>query len=212
MGFSRPDFDDEAEWQKARRRFEERAEAELSEEDLYGEEVDEDEEEAQEETLDLESEPAPRRRPETRRARSRSRTPVAPLGRVASPEVASERLPQIKKSAERVRRMKKVAIDPSKHYRVGKVVFDPTVQKFGEVVYSAPGYVRIRMRDGTETTHGKPPLEDRKNFVFANFERMDNKTMAEILGISVHTMRRLCHEYGLKRHPKGGKKAAAGGE
>jgi DNA-directed RNA polymerase specialized sigma24 family protein len=62
--------------------------------------------------------------------------------------------------------------------------------------------VRLALRDGTESTQGKPPLEDRKNFVLANFERLDNKTMAEILDISVHTMRRLCHEYGLKRYGK----------
>ncbi len=207
MGFSRPDFEDEAQWQKARKRFEEEVEAALTEED---------EDEFAEDHLDdedLEAEPSaePERRRPARRERARG-GPVTPLKRVASAEVAQARLPEIKRAADRMRRLKKVAIDPEKTYKVGKVVFDPTVQKFGEVVYSAPGYVRIRLRDGTETTHGKPPLEDRKNFVFANFDRMDNKTMAEILGISVHTMRRLCHEYGLKRHPKPEKARKASGE
>lgn len=131
-----------------------------------------------------------------------ARKALPELPKVASPEVARRRLPAIKRSAERMRRMKKAAIDPGKRYRLGQRLFDPAVQKFGEVVYTDVGYVRIAFSDGTESAHGKPPLEDRKNFVHANFERMDNKTMAEILDISVHTMRRLCHEYGLKRHGK----------
>ncbi len=129
--------------------------------------------------------PAPRRRP---------------LPKISSPEVAEKRLPKIRAAAERVKRMKRIAIDPEKTHRRGKVLFDPVVQKFGQVVYSSPGYVRLEMRDGSQSAHGKPPMEDRRNFVLANFDRMSNKNMAEILEISVHTMRRLCHEYGLRRH------------
>lgn len=164
---------------------------------------DEDDENAT--TREVLEEIPPKRSKPPRPTRS-PRTPPAPslrpLPKVASPEVAEERLPRIKAAAARVKRLKKSAIDPNKTYRRGKILFEPSVQKFGTVVYSAPGYVRLEMRDGTQSTQGKPPLADRRNFVLANFERMDNKTMAQILEISVHTMRRLCHEFGLKRHRK----------
>ncbi|MDF1565539.1 MAG: hypothetical protein P1V51_21050 [Deltaproteobacteria bacterium] len=118
-----------------------------------------------------------------------------------SPE-AEARLVAIKRAAARIRRVKKAAVDVSRTYRLGQRVFDPAAQSFGRVVFAAEGYVRLELSDGSESAHGKPPLEDRRAFVSANFERMDNKTMADILDISVHTMRRLCHEYGLKRHGK----------
>lgn len=148
-------------------------------------------------------------RPEAPDTRAAARAPSHPIPRRSSEALAELRLGDIKKAAERMRRLKKASVDPSRTYRAGKRVFDPTLQKFGTVVYSSEGYVRIQHPGGDESAHGKPPLEDRRNFVRANFERMDNRTMADILGISVHTMRRLCHEYGLKRHgqPKAKKSA-----
>jgi len=112
------------------------------------------------------------------------------------------RLTALKRAANRVRRLEKAAIDLTKTYRVGQRLFDPEAQRFGRVIFAAEGYFRLELSDGSSSAHGKPPLDDRKAFVCANFERMDNKQMADILEISVHTMRRLCHEYGLRRHAK----------
>jgi len=216
MGFSRPEYDeDRIQWNRIRARIEDDDDGEEQQELAVG--VDDGDDDDQEETANGNGPAAAqngRRRPAARPSRgagSKARRALKPLPRLASPEVAEERLPKIKAAAQRMKKLKKVAVDPEKSYRVGQKVFDPMVQKFGKVVLTAPGYVRIQMRDGTQTAHGKPPLDDRKNFVVANFEHMDNKTMAEILEISVHTMRRLCHDYGLKRHgkKKAPKRAAA---
>lgn len=209
MAFSRPEYDeDRIQWKAIQARIEDGDdESPRSAGALATERLDDDGPDAGPEETP-EGEGQARRRPSARGSRSGSRRPVRPLPRVASPEVAEKRLPRLKAAAARVNKLKEVPIDPTRAYKLGQRVFDPTVQKFGEVVHTGEGYVRIRMHDGTEAAHGRPPLEDRKNFVLANFDRMDNKTMAEILGISVHTMRRLCHDYGLKRH--GRKKAAAG--
>jgi hypothetical protein len=206
MGFARREFDDDAiKWNRIQAQLES-AEDHDPDEPLLVDGLNTTEKE----TSDDEEDEAPARRSSARRApprptraaRTAPRAPLRPLPQIASPEVAEARLPKIKAAAERMKRMKKVAINPEKKYRRGQVLFDPGVQKFGSVVYTGPGYVRLEMRDGSQATQGKPPLEDRKNFVLANFERMDNKTMADILDISVHTMRRLCHEYGLKRYGK----------
>lgn len=211
MAFSRPEYDeDRIQWKAIQARIEDGDdESPRSAGSLAAERLDTDDgpDAGPEETP--EGEGQARRRPSARGNRSTSRRPVRPLPRVASPEVAEKRLPRLKAAAARVNKLKEVPIDPTRSYKIGQKVFDPTVQKFGEVVHTDEGYVRIRMHDGTEAAHGRPPLDDRKNFVLANFDRMDNKTMAEILGISVHTMRRLCHDYGLKRH---GRKRAAAGE
>lgn len=211
MGFSRPEYDeDKIQWNRIRARLEDDDEGEEQQELTGpGMSADADNEDGEENPAETAAGQDGRRRPATRPSRgagSKARRALKPLPRLASPEIAEERLPKIKAAAQRMKKLKKVAVDPEKRYRVGQKVFDPMVQKFGKVVLAAPGYVRIEMRDGTQTAHGKPPLDDRKNFVLANFDHMDNKTMAEILEISVHTMRRLCHDYGLKRH---GKKKAA---
>ncbi len=209
MGFSRRELNEDAiQWNRIQAQLES-AEDHDPEEPLLvdglvtqGGKTDDDDDETSSEGELMEELPRPRRQPPrpTRAARTAANRSTKALPKLASPEVAAERLPMIKAAAERVKRLKKMAISPDKKYRKGRTLFDPSVQKFGVVVYSAPGYVRLEMRDGTQSTQGKPPLEDRRNFVIANFDRMDNKTMAEILDISVHTMRRLCHEYGLRRH------------
>ncbi len=206
MAFSRPDYDEDSiKWNTIRARLED-DDGSGENADAVNLAADDDDDKDDEEEVDL----AGGARSSRRRARPASRgsrRPVRPMPRLASPEVAEKRLPRLKAAAARVNKLREVAVDPARKYKVGQRVFDPTVQKFGEVVTAAEGYVRIRMRDGSESAHGRPPLDDRKNFVLANFDRMDNKTMAEILGISVHTMRRLCHDYGLKR--QGRKKPAA---
>jgi len=207
MAFSRPDYDEDSiKWNTIRARLEDDDGSSESASSLnLAADQNDDDDEDEEEVDGTSGSRGSRRR--VRPAGRSSRRPVRPLPRVASPEVAEKRLPRLKAAAARVNKLKEVAVDPARKYKVGQRVFDPVVQKFGEVVHTAEGYVRIRMRDGSETAHGRPPLDDRKNFVIANFDRMDNKTMAEILGISVHTMRRLCHDYGLKR--QGRKKSEA---
>lgn len=205
MAFSRPEYDEDSiQWDRIRARIEDddgsSPDEEFSVDGLRNNESSDDDESSEDGAADKKTAAARPARPA--RSAGTARRPVRPLPRVASPEVAEQRLPLIRQAAERVRKMKQVAVDPGKKYRLGQVVFDPAAQRFGEVAYAAEGYVRLRLRDGSESAHGKPPLEDRRNFIVANFERMDNKTMSEILGISVHTMRRLCHEYGLKRHGK----------
>lgn len=206
MGFARREFDDDAiKWNRIQAQLESAEDHDPDEPLLVDglnttEKADDDDEESEEKQRS-----APRRRSPprpTRAARAAPSPTLRPLPQVASQEVAEARLPKIKAAAERMKRMKKVAINPEKKYRRGQVLFDPGVQKFGTVIFAAPGYVRLEHRDGSQSTQGKPPLDDRKNFVLANFERLDNKTMADILDISVHTMRRLCHEYGLKRYGK----------
>jgi hypothetical protein len=211
MGFSRPELDEDSiQWNRIQAQLES-AEDHDPEEPLLIDglaaaaksDEDDEEREGEEETIAAPSGEGMRRAPPPRLTRAPAAPPAAPrrpLPKLASPQVAAERLPMLRAAAERVKRLKKVAIDPDKTHRKGKLLFDPGAQKFGSVVFSAPGYVRLQMRDGTQSTVGKPPLGDRKQFILANFDRMDNKSMAEILAISVHTMRRLCHEYGLKRH------------
>ena len=207
MAFSRPDYDeDNIKWNTIQARLEDDDGGGQNADAVNLAADDNDDDGDDEEEVDSASGARGSRR-RVRPAGRTSRRPVRPMPRVASPEVAEKRLPRLKAAAARVNKLREVAVDPARKYKVGQRVFDPTVQKFGEVVTATDGYVRIRMRDGTEAAHGRPPLEDRKNFVIANFDRMDNKTMAEVLGISVHTMRRLCHDYGLKR--QGRKKPAA---
>ena len=206
MGFSRPELnEDSIQWNRIQAQLESAEDHDPEEpllvEGLNTTRTDNEDSDSDSEQEDYGKNREKRQPPRISRAKSTVPRPtLRPLPKVSSPEVAAERLPKIKAAAERIKRLKKNAIDPGKTHRVGKVVFDPSVQKFGKIVFSAPGYVRLEMRDGTASTVGKPPLDDRRNFVLANFDRLDNQTMAEILEISVHPMRRLCHEYGLKRH------------
>jgi len=119
-----------------------------------------------------------------------------------------KRLAAIKSAARRVDELRSAGVDLTRAYKIGDRVFDSEAEAFGEVIYAGDGYIRLQLRDGSERTHGRPPMDDRKAFIIANFERMDNKAMAEIVDISVHTMRRLCHEYGLKRRRKASTKKA----
>lgn len=206
MGFSRRDPDDAMQWRRLQAKVLDGEDEPVSETRAIGEALTEGstasvEGEAETDEVQPISFDRPARQP-IRTPATRVSEDVVPL----SPE-AAERLTAIKRAAARIRRLQKAAVDLTRTYRVGQRVYDPTAQAFGRVVYAAEGYVRLQLSDGTHSAHGKPPLEDRRAFVLANFDRMDNRTMAEILGISVHTMRRLCHEYGLRRH--GTKKKSA---